>query len=50
MIIEELYIKKIPTEKLMSSLRKCELHLNLRIITFNFGICSVLLSAFKNQY
>lgn len=46
MIIEELYIKKIPTEKL----RKYELHLNLRIITFNFGICSVLLSAFKNQY
>lgn len=50
MIIEQLYIKKFPTQKLVSSLRKWELHLNLRIIAFNFGISSVLLSTFKNQY
>lgn len=32
MIIEELCIKKVPTQKLMSPLREWELHLNLRII------------------
>lgn len=42
--------KKFPTQKLMSSLRKWELHINLKINNFNFGICSVLLSTFKNQY